>query len=81
MSRSAGRIFAKITPLIRKKSEISTFRPIRITKLLCPVTVHSAASPLKCRTSALMISLTQSISQNATPVSTAFQFWRSISTA
>jgi len=71
----------KTTPLIAKKSEISTVSPMRIRKLVLPVTVHSAAWPLKWRISALMISFIQSISQNAIQASTAFQLDRSISTA
>ncbi len=68
-------------PLIAKNSEISTVRPIRITKLLVPVTVHSAAWPSRCSTSALTISLNQSISQKARPARIALQFARWTSTA
>src|SRR6476646_700843 len=63
-----------------KNSEISIVNPIRITKLLLPVTVHSAASPLTCSTSALTSSLNQSISQKAKPARIAFQLRRSTST-
>ena len=65
--RSGSSSLTKIMPLIAKKSVISMFSPIRITKLLEPVTVHSAACPSKCRNSALMISFAQSISQKVIP--------------
>ncbi len=79
--RSAGSSLAKTTPLMAKNSEISTVRPMRMTKLEWPVTVQSAALPLKWRTSALTISLNQSISQKARPASTALQLARCASTA
>jgi hypothetical protein len=70
-----------MTPPIANMNEISIVRPMRIRYDVSPVTVHSAARSVKCRTSELAISLIQSASHSATPANTMSKRRRSTSFA
>ena len=77
---SLGSIFAQAMPATKNISEISIFRPMKISNDDFVGVPQTGANWVKWNTSPFQISLNTSMPQNARPANSTFQFFFSTST-